>query len=143
MSINYSRGRHGGEGGWGWDGSSARSPKFYLGNAFSLNMLQAQHGQAHSLRIEMIYPEFVPVDARSIVGHESTAQAMSRALGRPVAVNRESVTLLPGDVLFVAQYHGDRLPEGATELPNGAYFDWWRVLLVDYRVQGHMATPEA
>ena len=40
---------------------------------------------------------------------------------------RISVTLQPGDVLYVAQLRGGRLPEGTTTLPEGFGFDWVRV----------------
>jgi hypothetical protein len=63
-----------------------------------------------------IDPELV-----SIVGHEDTA----RILGVPF--NRKSVKLREGDKLYVAQYDGPRLPEGATALPEGAKFIWYEV----------------
>ena len=57
----------------------------------------------------------------SCVGHADTAAVLG------VAMARISVTLQPGDVLYVAQLRGGRLPEGATILPEGFGFDWIRV----------------
>lgn len=62
-----------------------------------------------------------PKDVKSIVGHEDTA----RVLG--VACNRESVTLKEGDILYVAQLTGGRLPEGCKELPEGFKFKFFKV----------------
>ena len=40
---------------------------------------------------------------------------------------RTSVTLAAGDVAYVAQFIGPRLPEGATALPEGATIVWYKV----------------
>jgi Domain of unknown function (DUF1874) len=99
----------------------------YLGNAFSLGMLDMPEGADISVR----RCEATDVDEKavSIVGHADTAQLLSAILGREVKVNRVSTTLLHGDELFVAQYNGPRLPEGATSLPEGAKIRWFRVAI--------------
>jgi len=91
----------------------------YVANAFSLQMVRPQH---------LPLLRFAPLDAApniecavSIVGHADTA----RVLG--VECHRQSVTLNPGDVLYVAQLTGGRLPEGCTTLPEGATFQWVKV----------------
>lgn len=68
-------------------------------------------------------------DAISAVGHADTANLLSGLLGREVAVNRVSLTLDASDTAIVAQYQGQRLPEGATALPEGASFRFLRVSL--------------
>lgn len=98
----------------------------YISNAFSLQMVP-RHLLA-SVRIAPCerppMPSYMrPDSGLSIVGHADTA----RVLG--VQFNRESVTLQPGDSLFVAQLVGGRLPEGATTLPEGARFEWVMVWL--------------
>lgn len=94
--------------------------KIYIGNAFSLNMVP--RSLLHAVRVEPISdPSEWAVGAHSIVGHADTA----RLLG--VECNRQSVLLNREDVLIVAQYIGPRLPEGATELPEGARIEWVRV----------------
>ena len=90
----------------------------YISNAFSLQMVPR-----HLLASVQIAPCERPDSGVSIVGHADTA----RVLG--VEFNRQSVTLQPGDTLFVAQLVGGRLPEGATTLPEGARFEWVMVWL--------------
>lgn len=100
----------------------------FLGNAFSLNMVTVGAG---GLRVD-IQParaEDIPADAKSIIGHEDMAAILSGILKRSVEVNRESLTLADDDVLFVAQYRGPRLPAGATQLPEDARLEFYRVIL--------------
>lgn len=117
--------------------------KIYLGNAFSLSMLdrEAQRNQAG----DAVYAnpriprpvddpvgwldqyEAVGADIISVVGHADTAAVFAAVLGRPVAVNRATIKLEKGHCLLVGQYIGPRLPEGATTLPEGATIEWWVV----------------
>ncbi len=96
----------------------------YLGNAFSINMLNEFPVM---VAIERIEPEFIPEDAVSVIGHADMAAVVSNVLGRPVEMNRTTVTLEAGDVLYLAQYRGPRLPEGTTELPEGSTIEWFEV----------------
>jgi hypothetical protein len=90
----------------------------YIGNAFSLGMVP-RHLLAFVRLSACARPDTAGLT--SCVGHADTAAV----LGVPMA--RISVTLQPGDVLYVAQLRGGRLPEGATTLPEGFGFDWIRV----------------
>lgn len=90
----------------------------YIGNAFSLGMVP-RHLLAFVRLSACTQPDMA--DLVSCVGHADTAAV----LGVPMA--RISVTLDPGDVLYVAQLRGGRLPEGCTTLPSGFAFDWVRV----------------
>src|SRR5690554_3182459 len=94
----------------------------YLSNAFSLQMQGNYYAETSPILISE-----VPKDAVSIVGHADVAAVMSNLLGFAVPVNRVTVSLQPGDVLFVGQYCGPRLPEGATKPPQGAKISWYRV----------------
>ena len=96
--------------------------KQYLSNAFSLQMQGNYYAETSPISIGD-----VPKDAVSIVGHADVAAVMSTLLDTDIPVNRVSVSLQPGDVLFVGQYCGPRLPEGATKLPDGAKISWYRV----------------
>ena len=96
-----------------------------LGNAFSLQMLDLTQGQ--NIKVTPIQPIDVPADAISVIGHQDMAVIVSNILGRPVAFNRVTSRLAQGDVLYVAQYTGGRLPEGATSLPAGADIKFLRV----------------
>lgn len=116
----------------------------YVTNAFSLSMLPAWRRDAHheihegdpiSTEIEVI-PILDPADwlrdaesrhgdpAVSAVGHADTARLFSAILGRTIEPNRVSVEIGDDDELLVGQYVGPRLPEGATELPEGATIHW-------------------
>lgn len=106
-------------------------------NAFSMNMLadfpasirvteisvaEARH---HLLALAEEAGEAELI--QSAVGHADTAAVFSRELNLPVPVNRATVALQSGDRVIVGQYSGPRLPEGATELPEGATIKWLAV----------------
>ena len=109
---------------------------YYIGNAFSLNMVPEHcvaliddltESQAIAC-YEENYPE-------SIVGHEDMAKIMNSILvndlNHPAIVfNRETVCLEGGDKILVAQYSGERLPEGSRNIPDGAKIRW---VLVEIR----------
>lgn len=99
--------------------------KKFLGNAFSLQMLSTD--VKHTITVTPVSASDVPVDCISCIGHPDTAQVVSGILGRAVAYDRISVSLDKGDVLYVAQITGGRLPAGATTLPNGYSLTFLRV----------------
>ncbi len=99
-----------------------------LANAFSFNMVP-ESLESFTVSARKIAPIDVPADAKSVIGHQDTARIVGAMLGREVPYNRESVTLSPGQVFYVAQYRGPRLPAGATELPAGATITFYRVEL--------------
>lgn len=103
-----------------------------LANAFSLNMLPLGAAALVSI-VEVSQTEvadLVRAGLPSCIGHQATADVLSTVLGVPVACRRDTVTIVEGSPLYVAQYVGDRLPEGATTLPNGARFVFLRVSIV-------------
>lgn len=94
----------------------------YLGNAFSLQMLDVFPA---SFRVtECSQSEALAPGNKSVVGHQDTA----RVLG--VNFNRVSVRLKKGDILYIAQLVGGRLPEGCTTLPEGFEFKFLKVTIV-------------
>lgn len=118
--------------------------EIYLLNAFSLQMLEGDatvrftevpreqvfstgHWEEYPWNDEGGIPTdcgtelFWQSDLVSAVGHADTA----RVLG--VEMNRISVTLKKGDVAYVAQLQGGRLPEGSTTLPEGFSFKFIKV----------------
>ena len=104
--------------------------KFYLANAFSLQMVDPNS-------IIVTRPSEaaeVPLNAVSVVGHADTAAVLSTILGREVKVNRTSIHLNKGDVLYVAQLTGGRLPEGATTLPEGFRIEFIRVEMFGHSI---------
>jgi len=111
-------------------------PTLYVVSAFSL----ATGPEPGTPRVETIVASEALVLATqasargwlvSALGHADIAMIVSEALQQPLGVNRVSVFMNdPWDRLLVAQYSGPRLPEGATELPEGARITW---KLVTYR----------
>jgi hypothetical protein len=85
----------------------------YLLNAFSLQMIQSF---PCSVSFEEV--DHLPDGLTSAVGHQDTANVLG------VEMNRVSVSLHPGDVFYVAQLQGGRLPEGSTTLPEGFRFKY-------------------
>ena len=96
-----------------------------LTNAFSLQMVANLDTSA--VIVEKVSPSDVPANAISAIGHADCARICSEILNRKVDVNRTSQRLQPGDVLYVAQFTGGRLPEGATTLPEGVSLQFFRV----------------
>ena len=92
-------------------------------NAFSLNMIV---GNADIIvrEVSLKTAASLAADCISAVGHADTAAVFASVLGVPVACNRVTVSLGDGDVALVGQYSGPRLPEGATQLPEGATIKW-------------------
>lgn len=126
----------------------------YLSNAFSLQMQGELSSRAEKITREEAIRVLRPardwiepkgfavvrgeegslgawiVPAVSIIGHADTAALLSAELGcgeKPYSANRETVLMSPGDVLYVGQYVGPRLPEGTTALPDGSRIEWYIV----------------
>lgn len=98
--------------------------KKYLSNAFSLQMLpEIKEGEVANVRISEVDESEAKTGTESIVGHVDTAAVLN------VPFNRISVKLKHGDVLYVAQLQGGRLPEGATTLPEGFKFKFLKVVI--------------
>jgi len=87
----------------------------FLLNAFSLQMLE---GDAV---VKFTEVDSLPAGLTSAVGHQDTAKVLG------VECNRINVTLKKGDVAYVAQLQGGRLPEGSTTLPDGFKFKFIKV----------------
>ena len=96
----------------------------YVSNAFSLGMVKSEH--LHRIRLKPLSgPPENKDECYSVVGHPDTAAKLG------VKFNRESITLVPGDVLYVAQLQDGRLPEGCTVLPQTATIGWVEVSFCD------------
>ena len=100
----------------------------FLANAFSLQMLNLEK-ETKILVTPVMMDEVSRSGFTSVVGHQDTANVLTTLLGVDVACNRVSVHLDAGDVLYVAQVTGGRLPEGATTLPEGMSFSFLKVTL--------------
>ena len=87
----------------------------FLLNAFSLQMIDV----SASVKFEEV--ESLPEGLTSAIGHADTAAVLG------VPMNRINVKLNSGDVAFIAQLVGGRLPEGSTSLPEGFKFKFIKV----------------
>jgi len=115
-----------------------------LANAFSLNMLPLEGGKTQIREIEQEDAQIILNSSqfKSYVGHKDTAEILSQMLNIQVLPNRESFEFNIGTKLLVAQYSGPRLPEGTTQLPEGARFRWFEVIFdfEIYEVDGDIET---
>lgn len=73
--------------------------------------------------------EIKEAETISAVGHPDTASVISNIIGKEVPVNRISISLEKGDVLYVAQLLGGRLPEGCKSLPEGFQIKFYKVTI--------------
>ena len=83
----------------------------YLLNAFSLQMIA---GFPVAVKFEEVTE--LPRGLVSAIGHQDTANVLG------VDMKRINVVLNAGDIFYVAQLQGGRLPEGSTTLPEGYSF---------------------
>jgi hypothetical protein len=103
----------------------------YMVNSFSLNMISEKVKNPVILTREVASAD-VPDDVVSAIGHVDTAVVVSGLLGRAVPANRITVSLDEGDEIYVAQYYGHRLQEGATTLPEGARIRFYQISIWSY-----------
>jgi hypothetical protein len=102
--------------------------KRYLGNAFSLNMVEGDvKVSVQKVDAETVINAINKTVVECVIGHTDTARVVGSILGVDIEPNRVTVKLNPGDILYVAQYVGPRLLEGATTLPSGARIEFKRV----------------
>ena len=112
---------------------SPKKTNVYVGTAFTFNMVEDltninveanpiswEEMDACLFAMKKQHSEFVEVI--NGMGHESTSQMLGEHS------YRRSLSLKKGDILYIPQYRGPRLPEGETKLPKGA-------LLVPIRVE--------
>jgi hypothetical protein len=99
----------------------------YLLNAFSVNMLTTFPVDVNFTVVSLETARELAARTESAVGHPDTARVFSSLLETDVQPQRVSVTLESGEKVLLGQYRGPRLPEGATELPEGATIQWFVV----------------
>lgn len=87
----------------------------YLLNAFSIQMLSG------NATVDFQQVDKLPNNLTSAVGHPDTAAVLG------VKPNRIDVKLNIGDIAYVAQLTGGRLPEGTTKLPKGFSFKFYKI----------------
>ena len=140
-----------------------------IGNAFSLQMVEGnQTVTIENVTVEETRSALVTIDVTeqkgfkgvaerragiepvvssrfigvSAIGHADTAAVVSSIIGIEIPMNRINVALKQGDVLYVAQIVGGRLPEGAKTLPEGVKIAFKRVTLVTAQVADDKAQAD-
>ena len=101
----------------------------YICNAFSINMI-AGLGVV-TVKYIPTDPCNIPKDVISAIGHADIANIISRDLGVKLEPNRINNKLAKGETIYVAQYTGPRLPEGAISLPEGAEIVYYEVKVLE------------
>lgn len=96
-----------------------------LANAFSLNMLRNKEANIKTTYVDDEEWADALHSSKSFIGHKDLAEILN------VPYNRENLTLVDGDVLYVAQVVGGRLPEGTTELPDGVKIERIKVEVME------------
>ena len=89
--------------------------KTFLLNAFSIQMVDVP------CDVTFTEVDSLPSGLTSAIGHADTAKVLG------VECNRVNVHLSKGDVAYVVQLMGGRLPEGCTTLPKGFTFKFIKV----------------
>ena len=98
----------------------------YITNSFSINMLNSNQKLHFTKLSGWNIKRFTEV-AISAFGHEDIARIVSLNTGQEFKQNRISISLDETSSVLIAQYRGPRLPEGATQLPDGAEIEYWLV----------------
>jgi hypothetical protein len=107
-----------------------------LTNAFSINML-SENAQVNFYKVDVRAAQSALIDTadmvKNVIGHPDTDYIVRKELendygsGTPwlSAGTRETVAVKNGDILVIAQYKGNRLPEGCKKLPEGSTIEYW------------------
>ena len=104
----------------------------YISNSFSIQMIAniiMEGGVDIHFEEVADLEEIKEAETISAVGHPDTAAVISDLLGKEVPANRISISLEKGDVLYVAQLLGGRLPEGCKSLPEGFQMKFYKVTI--------------
>ena len=92
----------------------SNKPKVYISNAFSLNMIDDEDKKGIGVfraTPEQIRDLIKETEYESSVGHESTADVLSKILDVPIKAERKPIKIGDNDILVVFQLK-ERLPEG-------------------------------
>lgn len=107
----------------------------FITNAFSLNMIEEPVGKYEIMecnweevrgymallnKYDTNHYKGVYINIVNAFGHDKSIPLLKNNYGVEIKFNRISVNAKRGDTIIVLQYRGERLPEGATELPEGA-----------------------
>ena len=112
-------------------GKGAYMGRIFIVNSFSINMLNCETMVSfRKFKDVSEILEFIERNKEdeivSGIGHMDMANIVSKDIGIPIPMSRDTIKIdEKNDALVVAQYSGPRLPEGTTELPDGATISYW------------------
>lgn len=106
----------------------------YVANAFSIQMLMPDtfnHAEFYPVSVDKVRAQLAENGSFvNAIGHADTARIVGSQIGvEDLQPNRINVQLSGGDILYVCQVCGGRLPEGCAELPDGITLKWFEVRL--------------
>ena len=112
----------------------------YLGNAFSLQMLQKYPKCTIHITLLQINQIVAMLKSRpyaAVIGHADTAAVAEKKLAEAGLelpceglFKRQRIVLTPQDEYIVFQLVSGRLPEGCNTLPVGAIFEWYYIRII-------------
>ena len=114
----------------------------YIANAFSIQMVRLPaRVTASAVGIaEVVSAINSQHDTQWAIGHEDAAAVaveqlkkagLTMRISAKDAYRRRNIQLKPGDILYVLQAYGGRLPLGCTSLPPGIVLSWIKVELME------------
>lgn len=109
--------------------------KSFISTTFSINMLKntLRTGGLATVDVEEVLPRDIPKeDLESAVAYEDAARVLSTMFNTEIKVNKSSVQLDDDSDLYVANFIGGRIPDGADVLPGNMDVRFYRVSLVRY-----------
>jgi hypothetical protein len=118
---------------WGWDRARVKIKKnkrrgamVIIGNAFSINMISQTPAMVTIQEIGLDeVKKILNSSYISAVGHASTAELLTKLLGKEIKQNRVEIKLKQDDVLIVFQV--------LTRLPEGVVLDEQTLTTIPYK----------
>lgn len=96
----------------------------YICNSFSLQMIKLLSSfKLNGIEITEAQFNHMRNGAKSYVGHRAAAEELG------VEFNRDDLLLKPGDILYVRQITGKRLPEGVNTLPENIEIKYYQLVV--------------
>lgn len=106
-------------------------------NALTLNILHELFDYLTEINIKVTNINLLEIpfnDCISYVGHKDLIEVVKNEaskLGKEINIelNRSNYKYAPGDVIYIIQYIGDRLPEGSKSLPENAKLKYFKATI--------------
>jgi len=101
--------------------------KIPVTNLFSPNMFDRKLGSVTMKVTELTLDEVKSISQNlvNVVRRTSISNIFSNLLGIEPAYVKHDLHVKEGDIVLVGYLHGTRVPNKATELPEGTYIRWF------------------